>query len=231
MALGKLRALRHAFVATVLTGALLPVVTTGVAAAATTLPPGFVLRDTNAGLGAQPLTDFAYLPDNSTFVIGKGGAVRWLPADGTAGRTIATLPVRTDEDLGLVGLAVAPDFATSRTIYLTRSINQTSGFVMRLAKFTVTVDAAGAPAGLTGEQTLFEVPGIFNVHGIDGVVAAADGTIWLSIGDNGDFRQADPGSLRAQDVNQPYGKIFHLAADGKGVPANPYYDAANPGST
>ncbi|RSD19683.1 PQQ-dependent sugar dehydrogenase [Amycolatopsis eburnea] len=231
MALRKLRALRHAFVAAVLTGAMLPVVATGVATAATALPQGFVLRDTSAGLGQEPLTDFAYLPDNSMLVTGKNGTVRWLSADGSAGRSLTKLPVRTNEDLGLVGLAVAPDYATSHAIYLTRSINQTSGFVMRLARFTVTVDAAGAPTGLGGEQSLFEVPGIFNVHGIDEVVAATDGTLWLSIGDNGDFTKMDPASLRAQDINQPYGKIFHLAADGKGVATNPYYDAANPGST
>ncbi|MEV6639927.1 PQQ-dependent sugar dehydrogenase [Amycolatopsis sp. NPDC051371] len=229
MALGKLRALRHAFVAAVLTGALLPVVSTGVAAAAT-LPQGFVLRDTDTGLGQDPLTDFAYLPDDSTLVIGKGGGVRWLPVNG-AGRDIASLPVRTEEDLGLVGLAVAPDYPTSHSIYLTRSINVGSGFVMRLARFTVTVDAAGAPTGLTGEQTLFEVPGMFNVHGINGIIAAADGTLWLSIGDSGDFTKVDPGALRAQDIGQPYGKIFHLTADGNGVPGNPYYDAANPAST
>ncbi|MEU5259940.1 PQQ-dependent sugar dehydrogenase [Amycolatopsis sp. NPDC021455] len=229
MALRKFRALRHALVAAVMTGALLPAVSTGVASAAT-LPQGFVLQDTNTGLGAGSLTDFGYLPDNSTIVIGKEGTVRWLPVTGAA-KTLATLPVRTNEDLGLIGLAIAPDYATSHSIYLTRSINVGNGFVMRLARFTVTLDANGAPTGLTGEQTLFEVPGIFNVHGLDTVIAAADGTLWLSIGDNGDFTKVDPGSLRAQDVNQPYGKIFHLTADGNGVPSNPYYDAANPGST
>ncbi|MEV6830893.1 PQQ-dependent sugar dehydrogenase [Amycolatopsis sp. NPDC051102] len=230
MALRKLRALRHLLVTAVLTGALLPVVSTGVASAAAGLPPGFVLQDTNTGLGNDPLTDFAYLPDNSTIVIGKNGDVRWLPVDG-AGRTLATLPVRTNEDLGLVGLAIAPDYATSHNIYLTRSINVGSGFVMRLARFTVTVDAAGAPNGLSGERSVFEVPGISNVHAIDGVVAAADGTLWLSIGDNGDFRKVDPGALRAQDITSPNGKILHLTADGNGVPSNPYYDGTNPGST
>ncbi|MBE1493832.1 hypothetical protein H4696_000932 [Amycolatopsis lexingtonensis] len=199
-------------------------------AAAAALPPGFVLQDTDTGLGQYQLTDFAYLPGGSVLTTAKDGRVRWLPAAGT-GRTIATLPTRSVSDLGLAGLAVAPDYATSHTIYLTRSVNQSSGFVMRLSRFTVTVDTAGAPTGLTGEQSLFEVPGIFDVHGIDEVAAAADGTLWLSIGDNGDFSKVDPGALRAQDVNQPYGKIFHLAADGKGLPANPYYDAANPGST
>ncbi len=230
MALGKLRALRHALVAAVLTGALLPVVSTGVATAATALPQGFVLRDTSTGLGNYQLTDFAYLPDQSVLATAKNGRVQWVPATGTP-RTIATLPTREISDLGLVGLAVAPDYATSHTIYLTRSVNVGSGFVLRLSKFTVTVDAAGAPAALTGEQAVFEVPGFFDVHAIDTVVAAADGTLWLSIGDNGDFTQVDPGALRAQDINQPYGKIFHLTADGKGVPGNPYYDAANPAST
>ncbi|MFI5584732.1 PQQ-dependent sugar dehydrogenase [Amycolatopsis sp. NPDC051758] len=230
MALGKLRALRHAFVAAVLTGALLPVVSTGVAAAAT-LPQGFVLRDTNTGLGEFQLTDFAYLPDQSVIATAKDGRVQWVPATGTP-RTLTTLAsTRTAGDLGLVGLAIAPDYASSHNIYLTRSINTTSGFVMRLSRFTVTVDGAGAPAGLTGEQSLFEVPGFHDVHGINGVVAAADGTIWTSVGDSGDFTRVDPDAVRAQDVNQPYGKIFHLAADGNGVPGNPYYNAATPGAT
>ncbi|UOZ02654.1 PQQ-dependent sugar dehydrogenase [Amycolatopsis sp. WQ 127309] len=228
MALRKLRALRHALVAVVLTGALLPVMSTAAAAAA--LPSGFVLRDTDTGLGQYQLTDFTYLPDGSVLATAKDGRVRWVPATGT-GRTIATLPTRSVSDLGLVGVAVAPDYATSRSVYLTRSLNVGSGFVMRLSRFTVTVDTAGAPTALSGEQPLLEVPGNYDVHGINGVIAAADGTLWMSIGDNGDFAKVDPGALRSQDVNQPYGKILHFTPDGNGVPGNPYYDAANPGST
>lgn len=214
-----------------MTGALLPVVSTGVATAATALPPGFVLRDTDTGLGNFQLTDFAYLPDQSIIATAKNGRVQWVPAGGTP-KTIATLPSTRDAgDLGLAGLAVAPDYATSHKIYVTRSINVTGGYVMRLSRFTVNVDAAGAPVSLGGEQSLFETPGFFDVHGINGIVAAADGTIWMSIGDNGDFTKVDPGALRAQDINQPYGKILHLDADGKGVPTNPYYNAASPAST
>ncbi len=228
---GKLRALRHVLVATALTGALLPAVSTGVASAAT-LPGGFVLRDTATGFGAFELTDFGYLPDKSVLVTGKSGVVNWLPESGTPRRTIATLPTYAKDDMGLVGLSVAPDYATSHTIYLTRALLTTgTNWVMRLSKFTVTVDAAGAPTGLTGEQSLFEIPGIHTVHGIDSVIAATDGTLWLSVGDGADFTKRDPDSMRAQDIDSPYGKIFHLAANGNGVPANPYYDAANPGST
>ena len=227
----KLRALRHVLVTTALMGALVPAVSTGVASAAATLPAGFVVRDTATGFGQYELTDFGYLPDKSILAISKNGLVNWVPETGGAPRTIATLPTHTTDDMGLVGLAIAPDYATSHTIYLTRSIDTTApSWVMRLSKFTVTVDGAGTPTGVTGEQNLFQVPGIHNVHGIDSVVAATDGTLWLSVGDGADFTQMDPDSMRAQDVNSAYGKILHLAANGAGVPANPYYEAADPGS-
>ena len=64
-------------------------------------------------------------------------------------------------------------------------------------------------------------------HGIDSVLVAPDDTLFVSIGDdttpNGDLT-----SLRAQDTNQPYGKVLHLTPDGAGVPSNPFYSAAQP---
>src|SRR4051812_14979762 len=116
MALGKVRAVRHALVAAVLAGALLPAVPTQAGAAAA-LPPGFVLREPDAGFGQYQLTDFATLPGGSLLATAKDGRVRWLPETGT-GKTIAALPTRADGDLGLVGVAVAPDYATSHTVYL-----------------------------------------------------------------------------------------------------------------
>ena len=90
-----------------------------------------MLRDTDTGLGQYELTDFGYLPDNSIIAIGKSGTVRWLTETG-AGRTIGTFTVRTNGDMGLVGLAIAPDFATSHQIYLNREINVSSGQVTPL---------------------------------------------------------------------------------------------------
>ena len=61
-----------------------------------------------------------------------------------------------------------------------------------------------------------------------GILAQPDGTLWVSIGDNADFRYADPRAHRALDLNQGYGKLLHVLPDGKGVPANPYYDPSAP---
>ncbi|KAA9154180.1 PKD domain-containing protein [Amycolatopsis acidicola] len=222
------RRLRTALVAAVLLGVGL-VAIPPTASAAVTLPAGFVLRDTPTGQAAWDLTDFAYLPGESGIVsTGKSGKVTWVSPTGT-NRTLANLTVKTTGDLGLVGLAVAPDYATTHHIYLARAIPSGSGFVFRLARWTVT--GSPEPTGLGEETTLLEFTGNSGVHGMTGIVAADDGTLWVSIGDDADFVQVDRLALRTQDVNAPQGKILHINANGSGVAGNPFYDAANPNAT
>ncbi|AGM10288.1 PQQ-dependent sugar dehydrogenase [Amycolatopsis keratiniphila] len=196
------------------------------ATGAPTLPSGFVLRDQPSGQAAFDLTDFAYLPDGSVLSIGKSGKVAWVPVTGPA-RTIANLPVHDDGDLGLVGLAVAPDYATSHRIYLAWSFDTGGGaFTMRVARWTVT--GTDIPTGLANERVLVDLPGFYDVHGITGLVTAPDGTLWISIGDAADFTRMNPGALRSLDLDQLYGKILHVTSDGAGVPGNPYYSATAP---
>nr|WP_199430045.1 PQQ-dependent sugar dehydrogenase [Qaidamihabitans albus] len=196
--------------------------------AAPTLPPGFVLRDQPSGQAPWALTDFAYLPGNGGLLsTGKEGTVAWVSPEGRS-RTIAQLPAATEGDLGLVGLAVAPDYGTSRRIYLARSVPVGGGRVYRLERYAVT--GSPEPTGLTLERVLFEEPGGAVVHGLTGIVAAPDGTLWVSFGDDADYTKVDPRALGALDLDVLRGKILHLTADGLGVPANPYYDPANPDS-
>jgi hypothetical protein len=68
------------------------------------------------------------------------------------------------------------------------------------------------------------------VHGLTGIVAAADGSLWVSMGDNGHHIGTDPQSLRTYDLDQPYGKLMHIRPDGGGVPSNPFYNASSPTS-
>ncbi|TNC28285.1 PKD domain-containing protein [Amycolatopsis alkalitolerans] len=200
------------------------------ASAAPAVPSGFVIREQASGQAAYDLTDFAYLPgDGGIIATGKGGKITWVSPAGAV-RTLTTLAVNNEGDLGLVGLAIAPDYASTHAIYLARTIRTSTGSSFRLARFTVT--GSPEPTGIGGEKVLLDLPVGYNVHGMTGVVAADDGTVWVSIGDSADFHHEvyDPRALRALDVNQLYGKILHLTGDGAGVPGNPYYDAANPNS-
>ncbi|RSN59284.1 sugar dehydrogenase [Amycolatopsis sp. WAC 04182] len=225
----RFRALCHAVVA-LLTATLLVPLTSTPASAAATLPPGFVLRDQQSGQAPYDLTDFAYLPDGSMLTTGKAGKIAWVSTTGQI-REIANLTdVRTSGDLGLTGIAIAPDFATSRKIYTARAVSQAGGgFLLRASRWTVS--GTTEPTGLSGEKVLIESPGNTDVHGITGVVAAPDGTVWVSIGDSARFQgAADPFALVAYDLDKIFGKILHITTDGAGVPDNPYYTAANPDS-
>ena len=197
------------------------------AEAAPAVPPGFVLRDQPSGQAAFDLTDFSYLPDDSTLTTGKKGTVAWVSKDGRT-RTLASLPVDTAQDLGLVGLAVAPDYATSHQIYLVRSIPTGTGHVLRLARWTVT--GSPEPTGISQEQVILEFPSNSSAHGMTSIVPGKDGSLWVSIGDLSDFSRTDPGALQTFNLDAPNGKILHITPDGRGMPDNPYYQASNPSS-
>ncbi|WP_337823733.1 PQQ-dependent sugar dehydrogenase [Amycolatopsis sp. A1MSW2902] len=233
MAWRKLRSLVVAALAVVAVPTAVTAVAPAAAADTPALPPGFVLRDLPTGLGQYEFTDFAWLPDDSVLALGKSGVVNWVPAAGSgAPKRIATFPVETQGDMGLTSIALAPDYASSHQVYLNRSVSLGNGqYTMRAAKFTVQLDGAGHPSGLTGEKVIFDLPGSpYYIHGLDTVYPAPDGTLWYSVGDNGDAGKTNPVAFVAQDLDSPFGKILHLTADGKGVPSNPYYNAAAPDS-
>ncbi|WP_019818998.1 PQQ-dependent sugar dehydrogenase [Saccharomonospora saliphila] len=199
------------------------------AAASPSLPDGFALRTLPSGQSAGRLTDFAYLPDGGVLSTGKNGTVAWVSPSGRA-RTLATLPVVAEQDLGLVGLGVAADYETTRHIYLARSVPTGGGsYDLTLARWEVT--GSPEPTGLTNETELLRLPGDANVHGITGIAPDDDGTLWVSVGDVASYTEVDARALRAQDEAKAQGKILHLDANGDGVPGNPDYDPADPGAT
>ncbi|MCE7006674.1 PQQ-dependent sugar dehydrogenase [Kibdelosporangium philippinense] len=226
----------HAATTALVAGLVVVVPAATTAHAAPSLPAGFLLDDIPTGFtpGYQGdfLTDFAFLPDESMLIVGKYGKVNWVPKTGNP-RNIANIQVVGTHDLGLQGIAVAPDFATSRTVYTAGSAQSTgpgSGQhgVLRLSKWTVTLDSANNPIGLTNEQPILETSSDEPVHSMSTVLADEDGTLWVSIGDSSGFIGVDQRALRALDINDLHGKLLHIKPDGSGVASNPYYDAAKP---
>ena len=198
-------------------------------------PTGFVLRTLQTGVGfGEYLTDFAFLPDSSVLTAVKGGQLYWAPPVGEP-RLLAELDVRTDEDHGLIGISPSPNFRTDRQLYTARGIHSTgpgSGAygTFRLSAWTVTVDADGNPTGLTDERVLFDASADDRAHGMTTVLAAEDGTLWISIGDSAAYEAVDLDALRAQDLDDPHGKILHIEVDGSGVETNPFFQPQAPDS-
>jgi glucose/arabinose dehydrogenase/PKD repeat protein len=211
-------------VAVVMSAALLS--PPGVARAAPALPPGFALRALPSGQSELP-TDIAFAPDGSYFTTGKNGRVAWVAADGREA-TLADLPVVTVGDLGLTGVAVATDYDESRTVYTVRTLDVDGAWTMRLSAWTVV--GSPDPTGIDAERVLWDLPAGSDAHAMTDVVAAPDGTLWVSTGDSADFRLVDPQALRALDLEGGYGKLLHVTPEGAGVPTNPFYDPAAPSS-
>jgi glucose/arabinose dehydrogenase len=232
---------RAGFLVCALFAGLPAVSVTPLAVAAVALPSGFVLQDMATGLrppvGSDPgdlLTDFTFLPDESILVSGKHGKVMWVPRTG-APREIANLPTRFFGDLGLAGLAVAPDYTTSHTIYTARSMPLAEpgggpNGLLRLSAWQVNTDAAGAPVGLATERVVVQTIAVSHYHALTGIVAAEDGTLWVSIGDSSDAAVVDTRALGALNLDDLHGKLLHIRPDGSGVAANPYFNPVSPRS-
>jgi glucose/arabinose dehydrogenase len=213
-------------------GLAVPAVISTASAAVPVLPAGFALESTPTGQAANLLTGFVELPTGGAITIGKCGKVTFVPVAAPP-RQLATVPASCAQDLGLVGVALPPDFSTSRRVYTLYSYLGSDG--VRYARLSYwLLDNVTQPTTMTSEQVIplgqVAEDGQGLSHGPGTVLFAPDGTIYLGLGDSASFFVVDAKSNRAQDPASPYGKIFHIDTAGNGVPGNPYYDPANPAS-
>ncbi|MFC3451777.1 PQQ-dependent sugar dehydrogenase [Amycolatopsis speibonae] len=198
-------------------------VTAPVAEAAPVLPSGFVVTDTPTGQQSGELTDAAYLPDGGVLTTGRKGSIRWTPNGGEPSE-IASIPVYSGGSLGLTSIAVAPDYATSRTIYTARALTTGNGDrVFRVSKWQT--QGTEAPTALIGESVVLEFPANSDSRGIQDLAVDPTGrALWIAVGDNATDDTVDRFALRALDPNQPTGKILRVDPSGLGIADNPFYD-------
>jgi glucose/arabinose dehydrogenase len=230
---------------------VLPTATTASALAPTQYRvPGFSLgtgQDTNM---PDTLTNFVYLPSGRILAINKTGQVRLGTWGGPLWSPVTfnpKSPINSDVDRGLVGLAIANDYATSGTVFLMYDYNQNgcapketpaaiNNVCGRLSRLTV--DNPAAPTAFTSETPIMNFPafsayGIGNdqSHTVGTVLVAPDNTLFVGNGDSTSFDPEhggggsyDPTSFFAQDKTSLRGKIFHVDSNGNGVSSNPFWD-------
>src|SRR5438067_4919690 len=125
------------------------------AARAGTPAAGF--DDTSVIASLNQPTAIAFLPDGRMLVTQKGGAL--LRVDSGVATTLTTIPVCTGSEMGLLGVAVDPSFATNGFVYLYRTdssagCGSSTGRFNQVVRVTVTGNTAGTLAILlTGIQT------------------------------------------------------------------------------
>lgn len=183
-------------------------------------PPGFTDTLVVGGL-AEP-TAVEPMPDGRLLVLQKGGQVRVVQPNGAI-VTAATLPVCSDNEMGLLSIALDPDFAANGHVYVFRTRPGSGGGCSQssraeaLSRFTM----SGNSIDLGSEVVLIDnVPAWGGNHNGGTVEVGNDGLLYLGIGDSG----SDPrpgGPAAAQDLSLLNGKVVRMTTSGAPAPGNP----------
>ncbi|MEZ5859029.1 MAG: PQQ-dependent sugar dehydrogenase [Geminicoccaceae bacterium] len=152
----------------------------------------------------------AFLPDGRLLVTERPGRLRLIEADGTLDPTpLAGVPVAFARGQGgLLDVALHPDFATNRLVYL--SFSQLDG------RAAVTAVARGVleDNGLAATEVIFTSNGqtSHTRHFGSRLAFDADSHLWVTHGDRGERDLA-------QDLESHAGSVLRLTDDG-GVPGD-----------
>jgi len=170
--------------------------------------------------GLQNPWGMDFLPDGGVIVTERAGTMRIFDKTGKSYPVAAVPKVIALGQGGLLDVALAPDFAESKVLYLTyvEGKNRKWGTVLSRA---VLAEENGRYS-LTGKKVLLRMskPDTSNRHFGSRIVVSPDGSIFFTTGDRG---QGD----RAQDMFDESGAVLHINPDGTIPAGNPFADGKN----
>ena len=172
-----------------------------------------ILVETIAG-GLNHPWGFAFLPDAGMLVTERPGRLRLVAADGKVSPALAGVPsVYAQGQGGLLDVALAPDFAASRLVYLSFAEAGEGGASTAVARGRLN-EAATA---LEDTKVIFrQQPKVTGGNHFGSRLAfARDGKLFVTTGERFKF---DP----AQDVSNHIGKILRINPDGSVPQDNPF---------
>ena len=199
--------------------------------------------DTLVAGGFSAPTAMAFLPDGRILVTEKGsggtttaGSAALKLINGGAVTTLTTIPVCTGSEMGLLGIAIDPNFGSNGFVYLYRSApdggNSCADSIGRFNQ-VVRVTLSGntyVPGSLTQLQ-----PGVLQMrtdggnHDGGGMRVGPDNKLYVAVGDTGIGDGGPPGASTnpySQDLNALEGKVLRLELNGTPAAGNPYIGVA-----
>ncbi|WP_328702652.1 PQQ-dependent sugar dehydrogenase [Belnapia mucosa] len=164
----------------------------------------------------------AFLPDGRLLLTERPGRMRVVGRDGALSAPLTGVPaVEARGQGGLLDVALAPDFATTRELYLCQAALVQGGALTRLVRARLSPDATALEAATPIlDATPPQAEGR-NHYGCR-IVFGRDGAMYLSTGERYVTK------ARAQRLDDLGGKVLRLARNGAALADNPF--AGRPGA-
>jgi aldose sugar dehydrogenase len=178
-----------------------------------------MVRPETIARGLEHPWGLAFLPDGRMLVTERPGRVRIITPGGQLSKPLSGVPrVLASGQGGLLDVALDPQFADNRLVYLSYAEPQEDG----------TAGTAVARGRLL-DNRLEDMRVIYrqhplvkgNLHFGSRLVFARDGTLFVTQGDRFNYRE------QAQDLSSGLGKIVRINPDGSLPPDNPYMKDPN----
>ena len=176
-----------------------------------TLPEGFT--ETTLATGLNPTT-MTIAPDGRVFILEKDGKVLVVENDVLLPEPLIVLEVDYDNERGLAGIALDPDFETNNYFYLYYTVP--GGNHNRVSRFTADGNTV-VPGSEVQILDLDQLEG--SVHNGGAMAFGADGKLYIATGEGG---KPD----NSQDLTNLLGKILRINKDGSIPEDNPFYNTA-----
>lgn len=157
------------------------------------------------------------LPDGRLVITEKAGTLRIATTGGQVSNPITGFPEVDDrEQGGLLDVAPAPDFETSRILYFTFAEKTPQGSLTAVGKGKLSTDEKR----IEDFQVIYRaIPYYDNsMHFGSRIAFDNNGNIFVSTGERSDMETRP----KAQLLDNGYGKVIHITTDGKPVAGNPF---------
>ncbi|MBR0660597.1 PQQ-dependent sugar dehydrogenase [Neoroseomonas oryzicola] len=177
-------------------------------------------RVTTFATGLERPWGAVFLPDGTMLVTERPGRLRRIGTDGRVSAPLGGVPqVDANGQGGLLDIALAPDFARTREVFLCQSALVEGGSLTRL----VVARLSPATDALTGVRRIIDAgppQESGRLHYGCRIVFGPEGHIFLSTGERNE-------RARAQRLDDLAGKVLRLTRDGRVPPDNPFVGRAD----
>lgn len=157
-----------------------------------------------------------FLPDGRMIVTQRGGELRIVTQDGRMAEPVTGAPkVLNFSDSGLFDLALDPDFARNRQVYISFVELRDEGNGLSVARARLSADERR----LEDVTVLFKAPTHNNVGHYGGrVLVTPDRKLLVTVGDH----FLPPTRIKSQDPDSAFGKMIRINLDGSVPDDNPF---------